>query len=272
MNSTIYTIEDLIYLMSRLRNPETGCPWDLEQDAVSLVPYLLEEAYEVADTIERGDLNHLSEELGDLLFQVVFHARMAEEEDRFTFNDVVATLVAKLVSRHPHVFPDGTLQSHRERDQVISNREIGDVWERKKRAERNRKGHRSLLADVPRGFPALTRAQKIQKRAARAGFDWSNIEGVLEKVREEITELENELDDDNRERLEDEMGDLFFSLVNLARHLGLDSESALRKATGKFEERFNVMEEIVDREEAQMDELSVEELDRLWNRAKQAGG
>lgn len=268
MKKQQYSIEDLLLLMSRLRDPQTGCPWDLQQDYRSLAPYMLEEAYEVVDTIERWDMEHFPEELGDLLFQVVFHAQVATEEGRFDFNDVVNTITAKLVDRHPHVFPRGTLDSKRESSAEIKHADINRVWEQKKQLEREKKGHRASLADIPVAFPALTRAQKVQKRAAKLGFDWSEVSQVFEKVREEFSEMEAEFDSGDSDRLDDELGDIFFSLVNLSRHLHVDAESCLRRATTKFEHRFCQMEKLLEKSGRSIDEVSEEEFDEYWIKAK----
>lgn len=267
-----YTIDDLLYLMTRLRNPQTGCPWDIRQDFRSLVPFVLEEAYEVADTIERNDFEHLAEELGDLLFQVVFHAQLAAENNCFQFEDVVSVLTAKLIDRHPHVFPDGTLCSERSKDAMITHQEINNTWESKKRNERVGKGQISILDDIPVSFPSLTRAQKIQKRAAKAGFDWTEISGVFAKIQEEITELEAEVQRADVNGIEDELGDLLFSVVNLSRHLHVDAESALRRSTQKFENRFSRMEQLLMNENRQLDRLTAEKMDELWEQAKRYNG
>lgn len=259
-----HTISDLLYLMARLRDPATGCPWDCKQNHQSLAPYVLEEAYEVADAIERGDGIHLPEELGDLLFQVVFHAQLGSEKGEFDFAQIVATLVTKLIARHPHVFPEGVLTSTRNNQPAPEEQAISAVWEEKKRTEREGKGYSHWLADIPKAFPALLRAQKIQKRAAKAGFDWPDIAGVFAKVREEINELEAEVAAQNPVAMVDEIGDLFFSLVNVARHLGIDSETALRQATTKFERRFGAMEDLISVQGKAIDSLALEELDRLW--------
>ncbi|MAT50579.1 MAG: nucleoside triphosphate pyrophosphohydrolase [Porticoccaceae bacterium] len=266
--SQTYTIEDLIYLMSRLRDPDTGCPWDCEQDFRSLTPYTIEEVYEVVDTIERGDIEHLSEELGDLLFQVVFYARVAEEQQQFDFNDIVNNIVGKLVSRHPHVFPDGTLHSER-RDNVQPGQEaINAKWEELKQQERARKGNHGLLADIPPSLPALARAQKVQKRAAKVGFDWQGLSQVVDKIDEEIEELKQALSQGSSENIADEIGDLLFTAVNLARHAGFDAESLMRQATGKFESRFSLVEGYATAADQPLTELSPGELDTLWRRAK----
>jgi len=258
--------------MSRLRNPDTGCPWDCQQDFASLVKYTLEEAYEVADTIERSDYDHLPEELGDLLFQVIFYARLGEERQTFSFDDIVQGITCKLLTRHPHVFPAGTLESTRESGAAPDKAEIGQVWESKKTQERAAKGHRGLLADIPAAMPALARAQKLQKRASKAGFDWHGTPDVLEKIREEIDELNAEIAANNSAGMEDELGDLLFSVVNLARHLGVDSEAALRRSNLKFERRFSHMEQSSLASDRGLEELNDDQLELLWQRAKEATG
>ena len=268
MSNRTYKIDDLILLMSRLRDPQTGCPWDLEQDFHSLAPYMLEEAYEVVDTLERNDFAHFPEELGDLLFQVVFHSQVASEKALFDFEHVVHVLTKKLIQRHPHVFPDGTLESKRDNLAKIVDTDVSVAWETKKQQERENKGFRGALSDIPVGFPALTRAQKVQKRAAKVGFDWEGIAPVLDKVHEELSELGEELDVGDKERLADEMGDILFSVVNLARHLHLDAESCLRASTRKFERRFSRMEEVVAEEGSSLEKLNNDELDQLWEIAK----
>jgi len=230
-------IDKLLAIMDRLRDPERGCPWDRQQTHVSLVPYLLEEAGEVAETIEEGDFTALPDELGDLLFQIVFHARLGKEAGRFDFDTVVARICDKLVRRHPHVFGDARFASVAEQSAD---------WEARKRAEREaRQGGRSGVLDgVSRGLPALMRAEKLQRRAARVGFDWPEAHGVLDKIREETDEVAAEMAAGAPpERLREEVGDLLFTVVNLARHLGVDAEGALRAANRKFERRFRAMEE-----------------------------
>jgi len=264
-----YSIDDLLYLMARLREPETGCPWDLKQSYASIAPSTLEEAYEVVDTIERGDYDHLREELGDLLFQVIFYSQLAREEERFDFERIVDGLVTKLVRRHPHVFPDGDLSqrcSQEERDSA----EVKGRWEAIKQQERADKGVAGSLDDVPRNLPALSRAAKLQKRASSQGFDWPDAAGPLAKMREELLELEQTLEAHGpQEEVEaarvEELGDLLFSVVNLARHLNIDSEAALRAANRKFEQRFRWVEQAAPGE---LIEHSPENLDALWRQAK----
>lgn len=240
----------LLAIMRRLRDPDSGCPWDVEQSFASIAPYTIEEAYEVADAIARDDLQGLHDELGDLLFQVVFHAQMAAEADLFDFDDVAQAAVDKMVRRHPHVFGDAHIASA---DAQVAN------WEAVKAAER---GSAGTLDGVAQGLPALLRAQKIQKRAARVGFDWPDAVGPRAKIAEELAELEAA--NDARERHE-ELGDLLFSVVNYARHIGVDAEHALRDATAKFERRFTAVERGHDGDLADLDLAA---LDILWNAAK----
>lgn len=249
-------MDDLIDLMAALRTPGAGCPWDLEQDFRTIAPYTIEEAYEVADAIERGDLGDLKDELGDLLFQTVFHARMAEEQGAFAFEDVARAITEKMRRRHPHVFGDAETRSSEE--QVRQ-------WEEQKAAERAAKGQASLLDDVPVGLPGLTRAVKLQKRAARVGFDWENPRDVLAKIAEETGELVAVIGDDDRDRIEDEFGDLLFVMANLSRHLNVDPEAALRRANEKFRRRFTHIEQALgDR----LGEAGLDEMEALWTEAK----
>lgn len=259
-----YSLDDLLTLMARLRDPETGCPWDIAQNYASIAPSTLEEAYEVVDAIEKQDWKNLKEELGDLLFQVIFYSQLGAEEDRFNFHQIVSDLVAKLIRRHPHVFPEGTLES-----QVASRHLLPDdvkvKWEAIKKEERAAKGAHSLLADVPVGLPSLSRAQKLQKRASSVGFDWADVSGPLAKLKEEIQELEEAIDQKQTPEREEELGDLLFSVVNVARHLKLDPEQALRKANQKFEQRFGFVETNLHKP---WSEANLQELDALWDKAK----
>lgn len=267
-NTRTYSIDDLLYLMSRLRDPLDGCPWDCNQDYRSLVPYTIEEVYEVVDTIERNDFIHLSEELGDLLFQVVFYARVAEQDGLFDFSTVVDGIVRKLLARHPHVFPDGTLESRRRAGVPVHENQVMTQWESIKQGERRSKGYNHLLADIPAALPALVRAQKVQKRAAKAGFDWADMSAVFAKTREEIQELEEALAGADEDRVADEMGDLLFCCVNLARHGGFDAETLLRRATLKFETRFSTMEDIAREAGRSFDSLDSTTQNDLWLKAK----
>ena len=263
--STTYSIDDLRYLMQRLRDPEDGCPWDQKQDFNSIAPFTVEEVYEVVDAIEAGNFAHLSEELGDLLFQVVFYSQMAEEQSLFDFEKVVTAIVSKLIVRHPHVFPEGHLQS-RAGDTATDETRIKARWEEIKQQERNAKGMGGVLDDVPRALPALMRAQKLQKRAASVGFDWPDISGVVNKIEEELAECRQALASGERSAIEEELGDLMFSCVNLARHLGVDAEQCLRRGNDKFQQRFEIMEALADG--AGLDAMSIEALEALWQKAK----
>jgi nucleoside triphosphate diphosphatase len=258
-------IERLLWVMARLRDPDAGCPWDLEQDFASIAPYTIEEAYEVADAIARGDLEHLKDELGDLLLQVVYHAQMAKEAGRFDFEQVAAAIADKMVRRHPHVF--GTAE-------VESARAQSHAWETAKAAERAGKaeaagGDHEILDDVPLALPALVRAAKLQWRAARVGFDWPEVAQVLDKLDEEIAEIRAELEQGaGAERLRDEIGDLLFAAVNLARHLDVDAEAALRQANAKFERRFRAIEEALRARGRRLEKASLDEMEALWREAK----
>jgi len=254
-------IGDLLTLMATLRDPQRGCPWDRKQTFKTIAPYTLEEAFEVADAIEQNDMPSLREELGDLLFQVVFHSRMAEEAGHFAFSDVVEAITEKMIRRHPHVFAGA---------QVADAEEQTRRWEAQKAAERSAKssGETSLLDGVALGLPALTRAEKLQKRAARGGFDWPEIKGVIAKVQEELREVEDELSRGDNEALQGEIGDLLFSVVNLARHSGVDAEHALRAANLKFERRFRAVERGMAAQGRAVSECSLDELDAEWDKVK----
>lgn len=266
MSREIPPIDRLLAIMARLRDPQTGCPWDVEQDFATIAPYTIEEAYEVEDAIARGDLSALREELGDLLFQVVFHARMAEERGAFDFNQVAAALADKMVARHPHVFGDGERRDAEQ--QAIS-------WEAIKAAERARKragagAPASALDDVPVNLPALTRAQKIQKRAGRVGFDWKDPAPALDKVVEETAEVRAALAAAEPAPLAEEIGDLLFAVVNVARLAGIDAEGALRAATGKFERRFKGVEAELARRGRTPEKSDLAEMDAIWSDVKRA--
>ena len=265
-----YTLDDLLHLMARLRDPTHGCPWDLRQDYASIVAHTLEEAYEVADTIERGDFEHLQGELGDLLFQVVYYSQLAREEGRFEFAGVADAITRKLIRRHPHVFPTGDLYAPVDTPS-LSEAEVKQRWEEIKAAERAEKSvpeQLSLLDDVPTALPALSRAAKLQKRAAQVGFDWPDALPVLDKVREELDEVLQAMADGDPQALEDEVGDLLFAAVNLARHLKLDPENALRGANHKFERRFRFIEQALRDMARPIEDCTLEDLDALWGEAK----
>lgn len=259
-------IGDLLWIMAELRTPVTGCPWDLEQDFSTIAPYTIEEAYEVADAIERGDLDDLKDELGDLLLQVVFHAQMAAEAGRFDFGDVVEAITAKMIRRHPHVFGDVDAS-----DASAVKRRWDDIKAQEKAeriARRASDDGGGLLRDVPAALPALTRAVKLQKRAGTVGFDWNDPHAVIAKIREELVELESELDNGAHERLEDELGDILFAVANLARHMSVDPESALRLSNAKFLRRFRHIETELERAGRHLKDASLEEMEALWSEAK----
>ena len=263
-----YGIEDLTHLMARLRKPDTGCPWDLKQDFQSIVPHTLEEAYEVVDAIERGDFTHLREELGDLLFQIIFYSQMAKEQALFDFDGIIHALTAKLLKRHPHVFPDGSLQSERKAGHVPEQSEIRKTWEQLKAKDRLEKGALGRLADIPLALPALTRSEKLQKRAANHGFDWPDYRPVLDKVEEELAELREAIDLNNARHIEEELGDLIFACVNLGRHQGINLETCLRRANQKFATRFRAMEVIAENDNLDFEGLSLDEKNDLWLQVK----
>ena len=262
MSSAERPIDHLLAIMAQLRDPETGCPWDVEQTFATIAPYTVEEAYEVADAIERGDTRELKEELGDLLLQVVFHARIAEEAGLFAFDDVAEAICAKMIRRHPHVFADANYRDVAEQTRA---------WEETKAAERAAKGKTaSLLDDVPRGLPALTRAVKLTKRAARVGFDWPTTAEVLDKLEEEIGELSAEIEARDQEKIRAELGDVLFVLANLARKLDVEPEDALRASNAKFIRRFNAIERDLAADGRTPEQSDLTEMDALWNKAKLA--
>lgn len=267
-------IERLLEIMAELRTPKTGCPWDLEQDFRTIAPYTIEEAYEVADAIERGDLDDLRDELGDLLLQVVFHARMAEEAGEFAFGDVVQAITEKMIRRHPHVFGD--------EDARAAGAAKG-MWNRikseEKAARRAVRAERGLspedsgpgfLDSVPVSLPALTRAQKLQEKAAQVGFDWKEAKPILDKIAEEVGELREALDGNDRAAIADEFGDVLFSLVNFGRHLGIDAEAALRGTNEKFRSRFHHVENALTGSGRALADTDLDEMERLWQLAKSA--
>ncbi len=269
-------VERLLAVVAMLRDREFGCPWDLEQSFASLAPHTLEEAYEVVEAIEGGDMDELRDELGDLLFQVAFHARLAAEDGRFSFEDVAGAITDKLVRRHPHVFPEGDVSAFGVRPDISSEQVVTD-WEAIKRQEREarrgdgRAAPPGRLDGVPRAMPALDRALRLQKRAARAGFDWADASPVLGKLREEVGELEEALADGDAERMRGELGDVLFTVVNLARHGAVDPESALRAANRRFEERFRWIEAELRAGGRRAEDADPDELNALWERAKEAG-
>ena len=256
-------IEKLLEVMRELRHPETGCPWDVRQDFASIAPYTIEEAYEVADAIERNDMGDLRDELGDLLLQVVFHARMAEEAGDFDFEDVAGVIAEKMLRRHPHVF--GTPEQR-------ADGKVDGSWEEIKEQERSTHDDDSALAGVAHALPALKRAQKLGKRASRVGFDWPDRLGVRHKIHEELEELEQAIGTRDQQQIEAEFGDLLFAVVNLARHLDVDPENALTGANYKFERRFRDMEAEIGENSKDIKALSLAEMDRYWRAAKRRVG
>ncbi|MCF6443456.1 nucleoside triphosphate pyrophosphohydrolase [Nereida sp. MMG025] len=252
----------LLHIMACLRDPATGCPWDIEQTFQSIAPYTIEEAYEVADAIERGDMADLKGELGDLLLQTVYHTQIGSEAGHFTFDEVADAISDKMVARHPHVFGDESNAKSSEQQKLD--------WETIKAAERDTKGAAGVLDDVAKALPALLRAVKLQKRAARVGFDWPDTVQVLEKIQEEATELVQARDQMDADALEDEMGDLLFVMANLARHLKVDPEAALRRTNAKFTKRFEWIEAELAKTGRSPEDSDLAEMDALWNKAKDA--
>jgi ATP diphosphatase len=262
-------ISRLIEIMAALRTPVTGCPWDLEQNFATIASYTIEEAYEVVEAISRGDLDDLREELGDLLLQVVYHAQMAEEQNAFAFGDVVEAITRKMIRRHPHVFAD--------KEGNLAASHVKEVWDRIKAEEKAARAarrppeetsHKSLLSSVKAGRPALTRAMELQRKASTVGFDWNDPRAVLKKIREEADEIEAALDRNEKQELAEETGDLLFALVNLARHVDADPESALRATNAKFERRFAYIERALEAQGRTLEQASLAEMDALWNAAK----
>ena len=259
MNKLTEEINNLLQTFKKLRDPSQGCPWDKEQDFKSIASCSIEEAYEVADAIEREDFNDLKEELGDLFFQIIFHSGMAEEKKLFNFEEVVKELNDKLIRRHPHVF---------DKKQEMSASESLEIWEKEKKKEREKKNLISLMDDIPKNLPSLTRAKKIQKRAKSVGFDWQNENEVIRKIDEEIDELKRAKASQKKEDISEEIGDLFFTLVNLSRHYNLEPEDIIRKANLKFETRFRKMEDEASMANVDLKDLEINELETLWQRIK----
>jgi MazG family protein len=256
------SIEGLKYVMERLRDPKTGCPWDIEQTYETIAPYTIEEAYEVADAIEQRDKSALKEELGDLLLQVIYHTQIASEDGDFTFDDVADAISKKMVRRHPHVFGSG---------RVGDTNQQTVAWEDLKAKEREEKGNvEGVLDGVAKGLPALLRAFKLQKRAARVGFDWPDVDGAYGKLNEELNELSEELAQPalDREKIIDEFGDVMFSAVNVARKLGIDPEAALRSGNAKFERRFSYIETTLAQMGKDFDAITLEDMEALWQKSK----
>lgn len=277
--ASMTAIDRLVTIMKMLRDKQHGCPWDLEQTITSLLPHTLEEVYEVADAIENNDLVELEDELGDLLFQVIFYAQIASEQGEFDFQDIATAISNKLIRRHPHVFPNEDL-SQFGLPQEISAEQVVVNWEAIKEIEREEKRNKggkkadqpnqSLLDDVPRALPAIERARKLQKRAAQSGFDWTQIGPVLDKLKEEVQEFEEALASGESARMSDELGDVLFAAVNLARHSDIEPEVALRSANRRFEKRFQWIEAALSAQGKALKSANLEELDALWEQAKAA--
>ena len=264
-----YTLADLVYLMARLRDPQSGCPWDLKQNFHSIIPSTLEEVYEVVEAIERADKDNLREELGDLLFQVVFYSQLAREEHAFTVDDVIHGIVAKLVRRHPHVFPSGNLYDKESSARDLSDEAVVAQWERIKQTEKQVESKKmGLLDGIPRALPALQRAYKLQKKMASVDFDWKQVAEVIPVVEAEWRELGEAIASENADAIEEEMGDMLFALVNLARHLKLDPETALRRSNLKVEQRFAYIEQQLAMRGSTVAEASQAEMEALWQQAK----
>ena len=259
MSKLTEEINNLLQTFKKLRDPSQGCPWDKEQDFKSIASCSIEEAYEVADAIEREDFNDLKEELGDLFFQIIFHSGIAEEKKLFNFEEVVKELNDKLIRRHPHVF---------DKKQEMSASESLEIWEKEKKKEREKKNLISLMDDIPKNLPSLTRAKKIQKRAKSVGFDWQNESDVIKKIDEEIDELKRAKVSQKKEDISEEIGDLFFTLVNLSRHYNLEPEDIIRKANLKFEKRFRKMEDEANKTKVNLEDLEINELETLWQKIK----
>ena len=262
--SSFPQVEKLLWVMTQLRDPDTGCPWDREQTFDTIVPYTIEEAYEVADAIEQGDMEDIKDELGDLLFQVVFYAQLGQEQDVFDFEAIAGAVADKLIRRHPHVFAT---------ESVTTEEELNANWERIKAEERAKKGKdqdTSILANIPAGMAPLMRAHKLQKKCAKVGFDWPEVGPVVDKIHEEIKEVMVEAKSEvvNQDAVEDEIGDLLFAVVNLSRHLGVDAETALRKANVKFEKRFRHVENSFKEDKLSLKGATLDEMEARWQQAK----
>ena len=258
-NINLNSIEKLLAIMSQLRDKDDGCEWDKEQTFRSIAPYTIEEAYEVADAIERDDISDLKEELGDLLLQVVFLSQIAKEEELFSFDDVAKTISEKLIRRHPFVFSDK--KNHSLDEQV-------NQWEETKQKERSKKNQGGILEGIAKNLPSLQRSQKIQKRVASVGFDWPDTKGVFKKIKEELRELEEAVEANSKESIQEEIGDLYMIITNLSEKLGIDSEESLRKSNVKFENRFNYIEKELEKDNIKVSEMDLDELNTLWDDSK----
>ena len=267
-----YSVDDLLAMMTMLRNRQFGCPWDIEQRFETIAPYTIEEAYEVLDAVVRGDRQSLKEELGDLLFQVVFHSEMAAEENAFHFSDVVHGVVEKMLRRHPHVFPDGTFDSFGSPTK-FSDEEISAQWQIIKAEEKRKKGitQSGLLDVVSESTPVLLQAVKLQKQASKVGFDWDDVTPVFAKIREELDELEEAVKELSKDDAEAELGDVLFAVANLCRHLSISPEQALMRTNVKFRRRFGFIETVLSDKNKPVADCSLEELDQLWDTAKAQG-
>lgn len=259
INNDTYSLNDLIAVMQALRTPVTGCPWDLEQDFKSILPYTIEEAYEVADAIDKGDMAELKEELGDLLFQSVYHAQMASEQGSFSIHDVIHEVTHKMISRHPHVFADQNAQNAQD---------VDAIWETQKNKENKTRKAESALDGVAHALPSLLRAQKLQKKAAKVGFSWKNVDDIFEKLDEEIAELKEAIKSGNFKHQSEELGDVLFVVANIGRILDINAEEATRQCNQKFERRFKGMEKDVSDRSMNLSELSLQELTECWNAQK----
>lgn len=255
-------IQHFVQLIAKLRDPNGGCPWDLKQTYQSMIPCLTEETYEVIEAIQQGNMQDLKEELGDLLLQVIFFSQLATEDKHFTFDDVVNAISEKIIRRHPHVFGEKSAENEQE---ALQN------WNDVKAQENKEKGHTSILDNIPHAFPALIRAEKLQKRCAKVGFDWSETRQVIEKVKEELDEVQQELErnEQQQDKIQEEIGDLLFAVVNLSRHLGCQPEESLRQANHKFEQRFRAVEEKLQQANKGFEQSSLIEMDLLWDEVKQ---
>jgi len=257
VKKNIQNLDDIIDVVKKLRDPKKGCPWDIQQNAKSLAKYTLEEAYEVVEAIESGNYNELEDELGDLLLQVIYHSVIAEEKKKFNINNVISKSVQKMKSRHPHIFLKN--------ENIKSIEDVNEYWEYKKKLERKNKGAKSALDGVSISLPAVTRSLKLQKRAAKEGFDWENALDTLKKVKEEVREVSKEIQDNNKKKIKEELGDLFFSCINLSRKLGLDVESVIRDSNRKFEKRFKKMEKNMNKNKL---DWNLKNLEKEWQKSK----
>ena len=257
VKKNIHNLDDIIDVVKKLRDPKKGCPWDIQQNAKSLAKYTLEEAYEVVEAIESGNYNELEDELGDLLLQVIYHSVIAEEKKKFNIKNVIIKSVQKMKSRHPHIFLKN--------ENIKSIEDVNEYWEYKKKLERKNKGAKSALDGVSISLPAVTRSLKLQKRAAKEGFDWENALDTLKKVKEEVREVSKEIQDNNKKKIKEELGDLFFSCINLSRKLGLDVESVIRDSNRKFEKRFKKMEKNMNKNKL---DWNLKNLEKEWQKSK----